>query len=85
MVSKTGQLLPDESNQMVQQAANQSIVEVTAANRQVYYQGYHLSLPTTFAGRQFYRTITAEKFLLADIDTGEVVFSLPLPRIALQV
>jgi hypothetical protein len=83
-ISKTGRLLPDEPDQVVQQAANQSIVEITPANRQVYYQGYHVSLPTTFAGRQFYRTITDEEFLLSDIDSGEVVFSFPLPMIALQ-
>ena len=60
-------------------------MEVTAANRQVYYQGYHVSLPTTFAGRQFYRTITDDEFLLLAPESGEVVFSFPLPMIALQV
>ncbi|WP_029139412.1 integrase core domain-containing protein, partial [Citricoccus sp. CH26A] len=84
-ISKTGAVLPDEPETMVERAADQSIVGITPANRQVYYQGYHLSLPTTFAGRQFYRTITDCEFLLADIDSGEVVFSFPLPMIALQV
>ncbi|WP_188744846.1 integrase core domain-containing protein, partial [Agromyces bauzanensis] len=36
-ISKTGQVLPDDNAQ--QQAADQSLVEVTKANRQVYYQG----------------------------------------------
>jgi hypothetical protein len=84
-ISKAGRLLCDEPDQVVEQAADQSIVEVTPANRQVYYQGYHVSLPTTFAGREFYRTITDEEFLLSDIDSGEVVFSFPLPMVALQV
>jgi hypothetical protein len=61
------------------------LVEVTAANRQVYYQEYHVSLPTTFAGRQFYRTITGDEFLLVAPESGEAVFSFPLPMIALQV
>ena len=60
-------------------------MDVTPANRQVYYQGFHVSLPTTFAGRTFYRTITDDEFLLADPDSGEIVFSFPLPMIALQV
>jgi hypothetical protein len=60
-------------------------VEVTIANWQVYYQGYHVSLPTTYADRQFYRTITDDAFLLTDPVTGEVVFSFPLPMVALNV
>ena len=84
-ISKTGRLLADGPEPVVEQAADQSLVEVTAANRQVYYQGHHVSLPTTFAGREFYRTITDEEFLLSDIATGEVVFSFPLPMMALQV
>ncbi len=63
-ISKTGQVLPDDSAQ--QHAADQSLVEVTKANRQVYYQGYHLSLPATYGGRHFYRTITDDAFLLTD-------------------
>lgn len=82
-ISKTGQVLPDDNAQ--QQAADQSLVEVTKANRQVYYQGYHLSLPATYGGRHFYRTITDDAFLLTDPATGEIVFSFPLPMIALNV
>ena len=85
-ISKTGQQLDDGAADDTRgQAADQSVVEVTPANRQVYYQGFHVSLPTTFAGRTFYRTITADEFLLADPDSGEIVFSFPLPMIALQV
>ena len=54
-ICKDGQLLPEPATTTAQgqQGSDQSLVEVTAANRQVYYQGYHVSLPTTFAGRQF--------------------------------
>lgn len=84
--SKTGQVLSDDaSGDAVKRAADQSIVHVTRENRQVYYQGLHVSLPTTFAGREFYRTITDDEFLLTDPATGEVVFSFPLPMVALQV
>jgi hypothetical protein len=85
-ITKTGQLLGnDVAGDVTGQAADQSMVEVTPANRQVYYQGFHVSLPTTFAGREFFRTITDEEFLLADPATGEIVFSFPLPMIALHV
>jgi len=85
-ISKTGRPLEDDAaSNLTERAADQSIVEVTPANRQVYYQGFQVSLPTTFAGREFYRTITDDEFLLADPTTGEVVFSFPLPMIALQV
>ena len=61
------------------------LVDVTSANRQVYYQGYQVGLPTTFGGRQFHRTITSDEFLLSDPDTSEIVFSFPLPMIVLQM
>ncbi|TFD00505.1 transposase [Cryobacterium sinapicolor] len=82
-ISKTGEVLPDDSARPP--TADQSLVEVTAANRQVYFQGYHVSLPTTYADRTFYRTITADAFLLTDPVTAEIVFSFPLPMVALNV
>lgn len=82
-ISKTGQVMPNESARP--QTADQSLVEVTRANRQVYFQGYHVSLPTTFADRAFFRTITETAFLLTDPVTGEIVFSFPLPMVALNV
>lgn len=85
-VSKSGQVLPEPpSVDAMEQAADQTVVEVTAANRQVYYHGYAVRLPTTFGGREFYRTITDDEFLLSDITTGEVVMSFPLPMVALRV
>ena len=86
-MSKAGKVLDvgDFGGDDAPQAANQMLVEVTADNRQVYYQGFHVSLPTTFSGRRFHRTITANEFLLSDPDTSEIVFSFPLPMIALQV
>ncbi|WP_255770750.1 integrase core domain-containing protein [Pseudarthrobacter sulfonivorans] len=74
-ISKTGAILPDENAR--EKAADQSLVDVTRANRQVYYQGFHISLPSTYADRQFYRTITDDTFLLTDPTTGEIVFSFP--------
>lgn len=44
-----------------------------------------MSLPSTFADRQFYRTITNKTFWLTDMDTGEVVFSFPLLMVAIGV
>ena len=60
-------------------------MDVTKANRQVYFQGYQVSLPTTYADRTFYRTITADTFLLTGPVTAEIVFSFPLPMVALNV
>lgn len=50
-----------------------------------YFQGFHISLPTTFAGRQFVRTITEDEFLLSNHVNGDVVMSFPLPMVALKV
>ncbi|MEA9984125.1 MULTISPECIES: hypothetical protein [Subtercola] len=60
-------------------------MQPTQANRQVYFQGYQVSLPTTYADRTFYRTITDDAFLLTDPVTAEIVFSFPLPMVALNV
>lgn len=42
-------------------------------------------MPTTYADRAFYRTITDEAFLLTDPVTAEIVFLFPLPMVALNV
>ncbi|MHA7227261.1 hypothetical protein [Glutamicibacter soli] len=42
-------------------------------------------MPTTFAGRQFVRTITEDEFLLSDPVNGDVVMLFPLPMVALKV
>lgn len=85
-ISKSGlPLAGDSTSGVTERAADQAIVEVTLSNRQVYFQGFHVSLPTTFAERTFYRSIKDDEFLLADPTTGEVVFSFPLPMIALRV
>ena len=82
-ITKNGHVLPDTASDG--QRSDQSVVTVMRANRQLYYHGYHVSLPSTFADRQFYRTITDETFLLTDMGTGEIVFSFPLPMVALGV
>lgn len=82
-ISKTGEILPAEDD--LPQAADQMLIEVTRENRQVYYQGYHIKMPTTVVAGQYYRTITDEAFMLTDPVTGEIVFSFPLPMRALHV
>lgn len=84
-ISKTGRVLDiNGAGNLMERAADQALIEVTQANRQVYYQGFHVSLPTIMAGRQFYRTITDNEYMLLDPETGEIVFSFPLPMLALQ-
>lgn len=80
-ISKAGDIVPEVFGE---QQLDQTIVEVTRANHQVYYQGLQVSLPMTFAGRQFYRTITDAEFFLSDMATGEIVFSFPLPMVAIN-
>ena len=58
---------------------------MTPANRQVYYQDYHVSMPTIFAGHRFYRSMSTNEFLLAVPDSLEVVYSFSLPMMALRV
>ncbi len=89
-ISKTGQILPEQNAVATEPGADgpgvdQLMVEVTKANRQVYYEGFHVSLPSTYAERKFYRTVTSEAFVLSDPVTGEIVFSFPLPMVALNV
>lgn len=81
-ISKTGE--PLNANPTLQ-APDQLLVEVKLANRKIYYHGYFISLPSSLAGRLYYRSITDAEFLLADPDTGEIVFSFPLPMVALHV
>lgn len=81
-IFKTGASLSGET---AGQAPDQLLVEVTSVNRKVYFHGYFISLPTTMAGRRYYRTINDDEYLLSDPDTGEIVFSFPLPMVALHV
>lgn len=88
VVSKSGEIMTnthDESDPVPLLESNQMLVEVTKENRRTFYQGFHISLPTSFARRQFVRTITDTEFLLSDPDTSEVVMSFPLPMVALKV
>ncbi|KSU68211.1 IS481 family transposase [Arthrobacter sp. NIO-1057] len=88
VVSKSGEIMKsthDESDPVPLLESNQMLVEVTKANRRTFYQGFHISLPTSFARRQFIRTITDTEFLLSDPKTSEIVMSFPLPMVALKV
>lgn len=80
-ISKPGDVVPEIVGG---RKPDQAIVEVTKANHQVYYQGLQVSLPMTFAGRKFYRTITKTEFFLSDMVTGEIVFSAPSPMVAIN-
>lgn len=84
-VTKTGEILDPElfSEPATGLAANQVLVEVMADQRKVFYKGQHISVPASLAGRQYARTVTDEEFLLSDPDTGEVIFSFPLPMTAM--
>lgn len=88
VVSTHGEIMQgthDVSDLNLSLAANQMAVEVTRANRKAYFQGFHISLPTSFAERQFVRTITEDEFSLSDPETGEIVLSFPLPMVASKV
>ena len=84
-ITKTGQVIADDTLTTIDRASDQSIVEVTRDNRQVYYQGLHVSLPASYADREYFRTITDTEFMLTDPGTGEIMFSFPLPLVAVNV
>lgn len=86
MVMKDGTTLQSTaSSVLIEQDANEAIVETTKENHQVYFHGLCVKLPLKYGGRQFFRTITDDEFLLVDPRSGEVVFSFPLPMAALRV
>lgn len=87
-MSRSGEIMKtthDASDPVPLLESNQMLVEVTKENRRTFFQGFHISLPTSFARRQFIRTITDKEFLLSDPETSEVVMSCPLPMVALKV
>ena len=87
VVSKSGEIMKsthDASDPVPLLESHQMLVEVTRENRRTFYQGFHISLPTSFARRQFIRTTTDTEFLLSDPETNEVVMSFPLPMVAFE-
>ncbi|MGV2953354.1 integrase core domain-containing protein [Glutamicibacter sp. AGC46] len=88
VVSKTGDILKelaDDQQPAMERDRDQLLIRVSKDNCQAYYRGKQISLPQTYAGRQFLRTITENEFILSDPDTAEVVLSFPLPIVALRV
>ncbi|QRQ78326.1 integrase core domain-containing protein [Glutamicibacter protophormiae] len=88
VVSKTGDILDKLTEQhepAMDRESHQLLVRVNRDNCQAYYRGKQISLPQTYADRQFLRTITDDEFILSDPDTAEVVLSFPLPLVALRV
>ncbi len=83
MVMKDGRIIPGPPEGLVNAGTGGMIVELTKTSRQVYYHGLYIRLPSTYAGRQLYRMITDDEFILAEPHSGEVVFSFPLPLVAL--
>ncbi len=88
VVSKTGDILKKLTEQHepgMNRENHQLLVRVNKDNCQAYYRGKQISLPHTYADRQFLRTITDNEFILSDPDTAEVVLSFALPMVALRV
>lgn len=86
MVMKDGTTLGSTLvSTVIEQGANEAIVATTKENHQVYFHGLHVKLPVKYGGREFFRTITDDEFLLVDPRSGEVVFSFPVPMVALRV
>lgn len=88
VVSKTGDILKQLTQTQqpdMERESHQLLVRVEKDNCQAYYQGKQISLPQTYADRQFLRTIAEDEFILSDPDTAEVVLSFPLPLVALRV
>ena len=85
VVSKTGKVI--EAGLFAEPAtvvaADQILIEIKKDQRKVFYQGQHISVPSSLADRQYARIVTEDEFVLFDPDTGEVVMSVPLPLTAL--
>lgn len=83
-VAKDGKIihLGNEDESMVQ-GDQEAIVAITKDNHQVYFHGLCIKLPVSVGGREYFRTITDDEFILADPRSGEVMFSFPLPLTAL--
>ncbi|MFQ4149964.1 integrase core domain-containing protein [Arthrobacter sp. LAPM80] len=68
-VSKTGEILDVDilgAPPTAGLAPNQMVIEGMREQGRIFYQGNHISVPTTFAGRLFHRTVTDTEFLLWD-------------------
>lgn len=86
MVTKDGTITPSQFGEDVaDREVDEAIVTVTKDNHQVYYKGLQIKLPAHYGDREYYRTISEDEFVVADPSTGEVVFSFPLPMVALRV
>lgn len=84
-VTKDGHVLRGAADAArIDQKWNEAIVEVTKEVHQVYFHGCCIKLPTKYGGREYYRSVTEDEFVLADPRSGEVVFSFPLPLMALR-
>lgn len=85
-VMKDGQVLRGAADAaFIEQGWNEAFVEVTKENPQVYFQGWCVKLSIKYGGREYYRSISEEEFVLADPRSGEAVFSFPQPLTALRV
>src|SRR5699024_5217267 len=80
MVMKDGAMAPSQFGEDVaDREIDEAIVTLTKENHQLYYKGLQIKLPAHYGGREYYRTISDDEFVVADPRTGEVVFSFPLP------
>lgn len=86
MVMKDGTMAPSQFGQDdPDREIDEAIITLTKANRQVYYKGLQIKLPAHYGDWEYCRTITEEEFVVADPRIGEVIFSFPLPLVALRV
>jgi len=59
------------------------VVNVTATNRAVFFQGWKIGLPINYADRQLYRTVTGDQLAYWCVVEGDMVVSIPLPIVAI--
>lgn len=66
-----------------QDPSDPQVVIVTPTNRAVFFQGWKIALPKNYEDRQLYRTVTDGQLAYWCVVEGDMVFSVPLPIVAI--
>src|SRR5699024_6146735 len=74
---------PAADTEVIDHYPHRQVVNVTATNRAVFFQGWKIGLPTNYADRQLYRTVTGDQLAYWCVVEGDMVVSIPLPTVAI--
>lgn len=63
-------------------ASDPQLIMIGNNSPAVFFQGYRIGLPTKFANRQYYRSVTDDQMAYWCAEDGDLVLSVPLPILA---